>query len=220
MIDHGEYRYFKDGVLSDVTETFRLESAPSGVVVTCERNAPAFGSHMRVLARGASWGGPFSSFDVCLTREASPHRAEAAYRLEGSALSWTRQIDGHCDGGEMTLTPGTLVYPLMRVFLGPVIEQTARLGRANVLTPWITDPTNVSKLLLPHLEEREAAEIPEAIPPRLRRFAFVSAQYDRGAHFDLDPRGVLVRYLFPQKGVGEWRVELRENVALSAGKTL
>ena len=210
MIDRGEYRYFKDDVPSGVTETFRIESATSGVVVTCERKAPAFGSHMRVLARGASWRGPFSSFDVCLTREAPPHRAEAFYRREGSTLSWTRQIDDHSDGGEMTLTPGTLVYPLMRVFLGPVIEQTARLGRANVLTPWITDPTNGSKLLLPHVEDREAVEIPEAAPP-LRRFAFLSAQYDQDAHFDLDARGILVRYVFPQKDVGVWRVDLVES---------
>ena len=210
MIDRGEYRYFKDGVPSDVTETFRVEKASSGVAVICERDAPGFGSHLRVVAHGAAWSGPFSSLEVRLTQKTSPNQAEVAYRLEGSRLRWSRQVDGQSDEGDMALPPGTLVYPLMRVFLGPVIEQTAKAGRASVLTPWITDPTNASTLLLPHVEEREAAEIRNGALPGLRRFTFLSAQYDRGAQFDLDARGILVRYVFPQKDVGEWRVDLVE----------
>lgn len=208
MRDRGAYRYFKDDVLSDVTETFRIEGTPGRVVVASERSAPAFGMHLRVEARGATWTGPFSAVDIQLTRTSAPHSAEASYRIVGPLLEWTRRIDGVTDEGRQTLGEDTLIYPLMRVFLGPVITEAAHRGRANVLTPWITDPTNVSRLLLPHIEEREASEVLHRGNSPLRRFTFLSAQYDRDAQFDLDADGLLVRYVYPQKDVGIWRVDL------------
>lgn len=207
LIAQGGYAYFRNGVLTDVRETWAVCGWPDGTHCTrAARHAPSFGSVIQVEAWGSAEG--ISRFKVAWENtlpEAVP-QTNATYTITTTKITVERTLSGAPQPSVQLPTPPNLVVsPLLRCFQGPAIRRVAGLGRGErvpVLVPWIHDPGNAELLLTPQLDPRSAQKL--STKNGVDCYAYVGGNYDDAARFWLNGDDQMVKYEF-----GEWRVESR-----------
>lgn len=121
--------------------------------------------------------------------------------------------------------PETSLFPLMRVFAGPVLlaARAATVvdggvvgGGRRVLVPDVRDPADIDHLLDPLVDVRTAVTIDEAVEVEGAQRPAVRLEYrggsyaETGAAFDVDPEGLLLGYGWDQPGAGRWQVRLTD----------
>ena len=118
----------------------------------------------------------------------------------------------------LTLPHDTLMLPLMRIFLGPLITSMVfeHGGEGHVMVPTLDD-VNAPTLFSPNLSERKASLVAEELSLaignrnlRAHLYKFVGGNYGEESAFWIDPvTQMLLRYEFvhPEDG-SRWQVEL------------
>ena len=209
----GSYVYRRDGDVAPITETFSFEETGEGCLTRSTRDAPSFGTRIEALA----WSdAPFSArierFEVTSWRDGV--RVPASYSREGTRVTVEREAAVGETAWSLLASADTLLYPLMRVFLGPLILAAARRGNATVVLPSILDPADAVAWLSPISEIRTArlmskGETPlGGSGPSADRYQFLTSRYDADSSFWIDSSGQLVRYSFPEPSGALWDVRL------------
>ena len=211
----GAYRYLLNGDVTAVSETWAREDLPAGRQrVTSRRSAPGV-----EIAVDAVLGEGLVAFCV-ITWQSGNTSVEADYewrdnelycrRTQGDASSVEQRIDRDQEGP-------LLLFPLMRIFVGPVI---ARLldngGTGDVLVPDIRQPDDPASLLTPRVSQRMASVLDgrtaldiDGVTVPCRLCEYTGEQYGTGSRFWLDGRETLLRYQWQQGPDQHWDVWLQ-----------
>jgi hypothetical protein len=216
----GRYHYVLDGREQDISEPWSIRQFPDGArLIWSERRSPRHGLVLSVQA--LERGGAVIEFDVSWQQQPVAAVIEARYRLRADSLRVSRS-DGA--GPEQVVERAVaederplLASPLLRVFVGPVIDRLLALGGvASVVVPFIADPRDRAELLLPRIGERRATLLAAGVPawdgadaPDSRCCEYQGDQYAPGTRFWLGPDGLLQRYTWDQPGHGRWDVRLK-----------
>lgn len=196
----GQYVYFLDGERTDIRETWQVDAAPSGRRIRSERIA--YGTTLSVDA--VEMSDALSGFNIHYCGEHTDIRA--AYTLDGLDIHLERSVKGRATTHHLRAEAAFLASPLLRVFTGGVILHLAALGRpAQVLIPWLFDPSDTGRLLLPHFDTRRARRVEHG--PDSDLYEYVGEQYDDTARFWVNAQGLLSRYTW-QQGSQHWDVLL------------
>jgi hypothetical protein len=224
LVASGLYTYYLNERPAGVTEAWSVHRSPGGsYCARVERDArAAFGVTILLEVESQAPFAPESvrRFVVWQYNEQNiaTQDARAEYVFDAQSVTVARAINGHALAEErITLPSGTVISPLMRVFLGPVILRVWRQGGGQpvpVLTPSLEKTLDPQTLLRPSLDQRQARFLGEeelSLTDRVcraRRFQYLSRHYDASSQFWLDERGVLLRYLFPQSPTQRWDTQL------------
>jgi hypothetical protein len=224
LLASGVYVYFLNEQPAGVTEPWSIHRLPDGSYCTRgERDArAAFGTTILVEAFSQT---PLATDDLQRftvaqfnANHAATGEVRAEYLFSGKTVTVTRSVNGQAMKTEtLDLPENTVVSPLMRVFLGPVIRQVLARGNGQavpVLVPSLEQMPDPDTLLRPLFDARQAAfpgtEDIELDGRRLpaRRFQYLSNHYDAQSQFWLDDEDVLLRYRFVQSAEQVWDTRL------------
>ena len=209
----GSYVYWRNGEAASVSEHFSFEAAREGCLTRSTRDAPSFDTRIEVLAWSDAPLSPrIHRFEVASWRAGA--RARATYSHKDGRIEVEREAAVGEVAWSLEASTETLLYPLMRVFLGPLILAVARRGDATVVLPSIQDPADAVAWLSPISELRTARLVAASETPlgdkgpRADHYQFLTSRYDAGSSFWIDASGQLVRYLFPEPSGALWDVRL------------
>lgn len=136
-------------------------------------------------------------------------------------------VGGPDDGFVTSLPEGARLFPLLRVFSGPVVMACAAATVADgagvtVVVPDVRDPSKTDEFLAPVIDVRtarnvgtedvvvERTESADEVEPATV-FRYFGGSYDEdGAEVVVDAGGLLRRYAWDQPGAGFWDVRLAE----------
>ena len=207
MSNQGSYQYLCNGVLEWVQESWereplgrngwRVKSARDAGNVTISIEALQIGRQVREFT--ANWE----------SKSRAP--LEVRFAIEGGALVVERNDDGVQTSSEQKLGEPALLFPLMRVFMGPLILELAeRDGECSVILPEVGVPGGDPALFTPHFSNRTAQLLGEEEVDglMLARYRYIGDQYDESAGFWVDNDELLARYRWTQEGEKEWDVSL------------
>ena len=202
----GQYRYLHNGAPAPVQETWTV-SHESAVRTRVESIRQAPGIEVQVTATLQA-----GAVCACSLIWKSEQLGElgAEYLCQEDGIRFQRD-----DGSDSQLLPhpadGVIIlYPLMRIFTGPVIRAVAeRGGKALVLVPFIGDPEDRGRLLSPDLSWREVRRLADGDDHHGDCWQFIGGQYDESARFWLGREDTLSRYHWQQDGTGAWDVRLQ-----------
>lgn len=203
-VPKGFYIYFLDGKPTDILETWQLEPAPGGEHIRSERIA--YGTSLRLDA--VKQAESITRFEVHYT--AAGQDVSAQYEICGGQVNVRRSLNGVCRETSLALDEPFLVFPLLRVFAGPVILRLAQTGQPqSVLLPWLLDPANEEKFLAPHTDLRAARRVQQGSPNSA--FSYTGEHYDETARFWVNEQtGLLSAYEW-QQGKQHWQVRCQTN---------
>jgi hypothetical protein len=224
LVASGVYVYFLNEQPTGVTESWSIHRLPDDSYCTrAERDArAAFGTTIRVEAFSQT---PLATDDLqrfTVTQYNANHAAtsdvRAEYLFANQTAIVTRSVNGQVmPSEELSLPANTVVSPLMRVFLGPVIRQVLAHGNGQpvpVLVPSLEQMLDPETLLRPLFDFRQAAllgtediEVDGRWLPA-RRFQYLSNHYDAESQFWLDETDLLLRYRFVQSSEQIWDTRL------------
>lgn len=196
----GSYIYFLNGERTDIREHWQVDAAPSGRRIRSER-----------IANGATLSVDAVETGGCITRFDIRYRAgdtdmRAGYEIDGRGVRVQRVVNGQSEFHQAQAEGSFIPSPLMRVFTGGVIRQLAALGRPGwVLVPWLFDPAQTGRFLLPHFDTRSARLLEYG--PEADLYEYLGEQYDDTARFWVNAAGLLSRYIW-QQGSQHWDVLL------------
>ena len=203
----GSYRYRLNGEVAPVEEHWSLTDASAG---TRRGESWRRAGDTRVTVTAEIQSGAVRACEVEWQSPDIP-RIAAQFEHTGSAIRWRRtQGSAVAEGDAGT---AAILYPLMRVFTGPVISALAAKGGAGeVLVPDIST-ADVETLLLPQVSLRRVVcegedHLQDYPGRRCRRWQFIGGQYDPTAKFWLDEHSRLLRYQWTQGENQLWQVEL------------
>ena len=217
---NGTYRYWTNGILSDITETFRIISTPKAdTVIESERIAPTFNS--RIGAKAFYTNGNITHFEIEWENgnESAVQFANAHYQFTADNILITRDIDGKHFLETLPMPEVCIVLPLLRVFTGRAIRETFELGkgiRVPVLVPNIKDPNDNVQLLALELDMRFATVITQDTVSignkkhQAQTYRFTGGSYDEAAKFWVDENDILLKYEWQQNPDLFWEVKLVE----------
>lgn len=226
LVARGLYTYYLNEQPAGVTEAWSVHRLPDGsYCARVERDArAAFGVTILLEAESQTPFAPESIRRFVVRQRNEQNIAtrdvRAEYVFDAKIVTVARAINGRAlDEEKIALSSDTVVSPLMRVFLGPVILQVWRRGGGQpvpVLTPSLEKMLDPETLLRPLFDQRQATFLGEeelSLTDRVcraRRFQYLSHHYDASSQFWLDEHGVLLRYLFPQSPTQRWDTRLTE----------
>ena len=215
----GRYRYLLNGQEIEVDERFAVTVGIDGVFVSSARAAP--GTRLSVECVYSSDG-----VTGCVLEWTSELEGMAPSVLASYVVASDGSIEATwsvADGPERTDSiPAGLIapsfFPLMRVFSGRSVAKLVAVvpNPLPVLVPDIRDPKAVENFLTPLLGDRFAASVVDGVceVDGVDRECVVvdyrGGSYDVDATVYLDEGGLLLRYTWPQEGVGEWDVRLSD----------
>ena len=218
----GRYRYTLDGVEIPVEERFAIEPQTGGLLITGFRSAP--GTRLDVEASYLTDGTTNCVLMWTSELEGMASSVRAAYEvaLDGSVVA-TWITEGGPEVTQAIAAAGVQApsfFPLMRVFSGRSLAKLVEVSPTPlpVLVPDIRDPKAVERFLTPLLGDRFAASVEpgmcavDGIERSCSVVDYRGGSYDSDATVYLDAGGLLLRYTWPQEGVGDWDVELCEVV--------
>jgi hypothetical protein len=112
-----------------------------------------------------------------------------------------------------------LLFPLMRIFTGPLIARLLQLGgTGNVILPDINDPGDGGRLLRPLNTQRWARVVDndallsrDGLQLKCRCCEYTGDQYGAGSHFWLGEDDLLLRYQWQQSSDQHWDVWLQRD---------
>jgi len=215
---YGRYHYLLDGEPAPIEEHWsRKPRAGGGWFIRAERAA----ADIRLSVNAEFESGQVLQCNVEWVASGQPS-IRAFYRLEEDGVSVIRQRGEEAEERNI-LSPDEqgrlpLVLPLLRIFTGPVISRLLddESDRA-VLVPSIVNPQDDESLLRPRLGNRAASIVQLGQEQQLfgrnyssRLCTFTGEQYDDDSRFWLGEDETLLRYMWPQPGVGTWDVQLEE----------
>ena len=217
-VDSGLYHYRLNGQDTAIEERWQRYRHASGAwQVSSSRRAP--GLDLRVEAQYSA--GLVSRFDVAWRQQGGP-QLRAGYELAADRVAVSRCLAPQPASSEdlvFARHAPPLLFPLMRIFTGPLIAALLRAGgRGAVVLPFIADPTDYSRLLRPVLSEREARVLEEGAKLELdgarlqcRRCEYLGDQYGPDARFWLGFDDLLLRYQWQQSAQQHWDVCLQRD---------
>ncbi len=219
----GSYRYLLNGQPTDVLESWEIEGQwNTDCRVSSRRLAP--GVEIEVTATLSR--GVVQSFDTQWRSGLSPAdtagTVSARYQLRDDQVL-VRWCGAGSDGEELVELahdankPPALLFPLMRIFTGPLITRLLeRGGVGDVVLPSIGDPADTPNLLRPQCSERtarvvaqEQLQCADGVERLLRRCEYTGDQYTSGSYFWLGEDEVLERYQWQQSPDLLWDVWLQ-----------
>ncbi len=200
----GFYIYFLDGKPTDILETWQVEPAPAGEIIRSERLA--YGTSLGLSA--VKQGDSVTQFEARFM--AQGNEIAASYEICGGQVNVRRMVNGICRETGLALNEPFLVFPLLRVFVGPIILHLAQTGQPQtVLLPWLMDPANEEKFLAPHTDLRAARRVQQGNPESA--FSYTGEHYDESARFWVNEQtGLLTAYEW-QQGKQHWQVRCQTN---------
>jgi hypothetical protein len=189
----GGYRYERNGDVMAMDESFAID----GSSVRGVRDQPG-GARMEVGAF-LDTHGLVDSFVLRWTHRGEGHvpsRTISYARAEGGVDLVVDDVASHLE------TPGdALVFPLLRVFQGPLIMAIASAGEAGrtVVIPDLHAITDPARLLFPTVEVRTARRLAEPTAEQDALYTYEGRVYDADARFWInEATGALTSYRFPQ----------------------
>ncbi len=191
--ESGTYRYRRNGVLLGVTDVFTIDGASVHAV-----REQAGGVRMELDAT-VDFSGLISRFDLLWTHSGDGQIARrlVTYALAGEALEVT--VDG--EAHTQAVAPGTVLFPLLRVFQGAVILAVADAGAVGrtVIIPDLHHLTDPERLLHPTVETRTAGCLSTDTSTGVSTYSYEGSVYDGSARFFIDVgRRQMTGYRFPQ----------------------
>jgi hypothetical protein len=224
LLASGVYVYFLNEQPTGVTEPWSIHRLPDSSYCTrVERDArAAFGMTILVEAFSRTWlaTDDLQRFTVAQSNanHAATSEGRAEYLFSNKTVIVTRSVNSQVmPSEELSLPENTVVSPLMRVFLGPVIRQVLAHGKGQpvpVLVPSLEQMLDPETLLRPLFDARQAAmlgaenvEVDGRLLPA-RRYQYLSKHYDAESQFWLDENDLLLRYRFVQSSEQVWDTRL------------
>ena len=216
----GSYHYSLNGKPTEVREAWSLQGDLIGECrITSTRAAPGVDIHVAALvAHGA-----VQKFDVQWCAR-SAKNISAHYELCGDRPVVTRRGIGDREDKKMKLTTealyeAPLLFPLMRIFTGPLIVRLlARHGEGAIVLPDVSDPADEMKLLKPLVSERSAKLLGEELIATMdgeeqlcRRCEYSGGLYTADSRFWLATDNLLERYQWQQSPELFWDVRLHRD---------
>jgi hypothetical protein len=199
----GRYDYYLNDVLQPISETWQCFKNSRGDLVTdSAREAGQLRLRSRAIAAG-------EGFKQVLVEWRADDTIQALYKLTEQCCYW--QINGG-DELEFNLIAAP-IYPLMRVYTGPVMKQLARAGGTTIIVPDIRLDIPPRKKLRPYTTERRSGFLGQdeisiqAQQVSCERWSFIGDQYLSDSRFYLDAGGNLLCYSWLQAEGQMWRVE-------------
>jgi hypothetical protein len=182
LLTEGRYHYFCNGEKQAIEEGFYVYDSPSGMCVRSARWVADAGLSIQVCAQIT--GPEISEFNVCW-REKDFERVMHCHDKSGADV----------------------VFPLMRVFMGFVIQSLLqKSGAGRVLIPWIKNPAKRDQLLALDYSDRSAQVL--GWENDLCCVQYTGEQYGQDSHFYFDRHAWLRRYRWPQDKNNTWEVRL------------
>jgi hypothetical protein len=207
----GRYRYTRDGEPVPVDERFVLgEIAPGVVRVRSTRITAAPTARLEVDVR---IGDGRTDAIVRWTGSAPgvARAARAEYSAADGSVAVAREVDGVVHD---PVTVSGAVYPLMRVFTGPLV--VGSVPGLDLVVPDVADPTDVGRFLAPVTSSRTAEVLGErvvavdGVERAGTAYRWIGGAYgEDGAEFVVDAGGLLLSYAVTQPS-GRWEVSLAE----------
>ena len=189
----GGYRYWRNDELMPLEESFSID----GASVRGLRDQPG-GARMEVEAK-LNDHGLVESFALEWTHLGEGHvaRRRVTYRRMNVGVDVT--IDGSLE--RLEVAPDALLFPLLRVFQGPLIVAVAAAGvdGRTVVIPDLHALTDPARLLRPTVEVRIAQRLERAVENGDAMYTYEGRVYDGDARFSVDDAtNALTSYRFPQ----------------------
>ena len=207
-VESGAYEYFLDGQLMPIEEQWHIYGDGSNRRIVSTRSAAG----VELRAEAYFDREEITGFNV-LWRQGDGSDITAQCRCEGEGYLYRRDPGGESASQRVEVLT---LYPLMRIFTGPVIAALANAGgEGAVLVPDVATPDNTESLLRPNISVRRAIRLtssdwPKGLgePPGYSQWQFIGGQYDPSAQFWLDADNRLLRYCWLQHGSKQWDVRL------------
>ncbi|MEP5568848.1 MAG: hypothetical protein ABJN62_13495 [Halioglobus sp.] len=213
--NQGRYRYYLNGDLAEIDETWQCERLPCGQF-NVRSSRKVSGLTIDVQATVGAVG--TRACKVSWSATGRPVIA-ASYEVDGDRIAFMRSVGPdatHNSSHLPVLNGASVLYPLMRVFTGPAIRQIAEQGgEGTVLVPSISSPDHAESLLLPDISTRAVTALGECQLTKMNGEAvnctlwqFVGGQYGNEARFWLNENDLLQRYCWDQSDSVRWDVHL------------
>jgi hypothetical protein len=216
----GSYRYLLNGQPMAVAESWRIEGElATQCQISSLRAAP--GVEIEVTAQVSK--GKVQRF-TCTWRSDVEEAISAQYVLQADRVlvTWRGTESAKEEVIEVlhdSVGSPPLLFPLMRIFSGPLIARILNLGGVgNVVLPDINDPGAPERLLRPLSTQRRARVIEsdavlslEGVDLACRRCEYTGDQYGAGSHFWLGQDDLLLRYQWQQSDQHQWDVRLQRD---------
>lgn len=208
LIAAGRYQYLVNDVDTGITEPWTIHQQPDGTRITrVERDTGAH--NIRILLQVIERQQTITQFDIVWKDSNKNFEANAHYESVGDSWQISRTVDGVQHQESVPITADLLVFPLMRVFTGGVLQRLSTLDSSRVvLVPNIIKASDKVNLLAPYLEHRTAKAIEQNDNQTV--YQYLAENYDDSARFYVNQAGILTRYTFTQSDGGKWDVRLIE----------
>jgi hypothetical protein len=216
----GSYRYLLNGQPTEVAESWDIEGE---LATQCQISSLRFAPGIEIEVTAGLSNGKVQHF-TSAWRSGSAETISAQYLLQAERVLVTwRAADSTTEEVIEVFHDGTssqpLLFPLMRIFSGPLIARILHLGgEGNVVLPDITDPEDEGRLLRPLSTHRKARIVENDAILSLdgadlpcRRCEYTGDQYGAGSHFWLGQDDLLLRYQWQQSEQHHWDVWLQRD---------
>ncbi|MFT5576750.1 MAG: hypothetical protein ACI89D_002279 [Bermanella sp.] len=199
----GEYQYFENGEVRNITEPWAISIGPDGEVLVA--------SQRRVGDAGIVIG-----VEAALVRGRC-QRAEFSWRQNGAARQSTYYFEGGrlcellCDGVVQPHVSGfDYFFPLMRVFTGPLLNNMRQGHSAHVLVPWIKDTSQQDMLFTADVSERSVEHVGrrQVHGGEVDLLEYNGGQYEQAANCVLAGGAWLQAYSWRMNEGSLWEVRL------------
>jgi hypothetical protein len=212
MSESGSYRYLLNGEPAPFTEAWQRQYLSAGKErLSSSRRAPG----IEIITEASLVDGRVKSCEIQWL--ADTVSIQAGYSLEVGGLQFQRQVDGVAVETE-TLEAGVdspaLLFPLMRIFTGPLICRLLQQGgEGTVIVPAIGQPDDTDALLRPQFSQRQARVLEAQTELLLdgqviecRLCEYTGDQYAAGSRFWIGEDETLLRYQWQQGPEQNWDV--------------
>ena len=189
----GGYRYWRNGEAMPMDESFVID----GASVRGVRDQPG-GARIEVDATLNEFG-LVDSFTLTWMHRGDGHVAERIVTYTHREHGVDVGIDGAAE--HIEVAPDALMFPLLRVFQGPLIVAVAAAGVVGrtVVIPDLHALTDSARLLRPTVEVRSARRLAEPAAGDDALYTYEGRVYDAAARFWIDDvTSALTSYRFPQ----------------------
>lgn len=193
----GIYTYYHNDKPTGAVEQWSIHQQPDeSQLIRVDRDArqPHNMSLLLEALRGSS--GQIERFDVYfMAGSAKPLKASYIF-FDGYVTVGRTLQDGQRRDEQIVLPSNVVIYPLMRVFTGPVIRQAAaQQGSVPVFLAWISDPAD-ERFLSGMIDYRTANLVEPTSAQTTQAYQFTGGSYDSNARFWLDEHDMLLRYVY------------------------
>ncbi|MEH6580340.1 MAG: hypothetical protein V7754_00285 [Halioglobus sp.] len=218
VLASGSYQYLLNGRPAPVEESWRYEGDLAGecrifgqrVAIGVEIEVSALMCQGKVLQFDTLWRGNSAGIITAHYRQ----------RDDGLSVNWSGAGSDREEVIEIrheTEDSEPLLFPLMRIFTGPLIARLVEQGGAGrVILPNIENPAAPEVLLRPQVSERKASIIEEdkltfgdGSEVLCRCCEYTGDQYSADSRFWLGPDDMLQRYQWQQTVDQRWDVWLQ-----------